>query len=257
MLKEASVSNLHIEVAQPEDADWIWTLIRSSFKGPHMRYIATGQDGYEFFLRDFIDRGESNDRQLFVCKVDGHRAGFADVILPNAGPNFLTRIAVSSEFQGQSISTRMLEQIQLTAASTNVWKLDVFSDNTHARGVYDSLGFQTETQNTWLARIIGHKLCSDQALSSDANDESYARYGFTKTVVENRLISIAGSAIRCQTGEELTDDRFLSAVQDFYPEVDRAFIIASVFPNRYHFKKDIFEVARSLRLTGVINPVTA
>src|SRR5699024_12549499 len=79
---------------------------------------------------------------------------------------------------------------------------------------------------------------------------NYALYGFTNTLLQNRSISIAGTAVRCYDTSSFLDDVFLNQVQEKYPKIDRAFIILDVANKELYSCAEAFEIVRSHRMVG-------
>lgn len=246
------MSKLRIEEAQPEHADEIWKIIQTSFVGEHSPYIATGQPGYKDYLIDRLHQERSDNKILIVAKSSRHVAAFADITLNTEEANFLTRIAVARGFRGNGIVRQMMRLIHEAYKSGGQWELDVLSTNTGARNMYESFGFTTVSQRKWVGRLLPEIVNNTTVsnVSHESDDLYYLRYGFTTTQVQDRAVSIAGSAVRCNDISSFLDNSFLTKVREQFPLIDRAFIILDASDNRIGSFADAFEIVRSDRMTG-------
>ncbi|MDI3331569.1 MAG: GNAT family N-acetyltransferase [Micrococcus sp.] len=246
------MDNFSIGTARAEDVDEIWAIIRTSFRGSHSPYIATGQSGYRSYLEEMLhDENESN-RRIVVAKESGRVAAFADVTLNTASPNFLSRIAVAPLYRGRGLATRLMKEIQREIGTTSQWELDVLHSNSSAHRMYRALGFRTTSTKKWIGRLIPANDALDPETNSvhSAADQAYQRYGFTRVEIQDRLASIAGTAVRCHDPGDFLDNGFLAKVRDGFPRVDRAFIISDARDSRVPILPDMFEIARSDRMIG-------
>src|SRR5699024_4882598 len=211
-----------------------------------------GQTGYEEYLSDRLYHERSDSKFLIVATISGHVAAFADITLTSQGANFLTRIAVGRDFRGSGIVRQMMRRIQDTYKSGSQWELDVLSTNTGARNMYASLGFNTVSRRKWVGRLLPQYVNNTKAnkFTRDSEDSDYSRYGFTNTEVQNRAVSIAGSAVRCHDISRFLDNSFLTKVQEQFPQIDRAFVILDASDNRLDSFTDAFEIVRSERMSG-------
>jgi ribosomal protein S18 acetylase RimI-like enzyme len=83
-----------------------------------------------------------------VIEADGQIVGYVQ-ILDKEDRIYVQNIAVSQEFQGKGIGTRILKKLQLSAAARNVpLQLGVFRTNTLAQRLYERLGFRRTGETT-------------------------------------------------------------------------------------------------------------
>jgi predicted N-acetyltransferase YhbS len=251
MLNGQRVDNLSISTGHAGDVDKIWSIICSSFRGPHSQYIATGQPGYRFYLEEMLRDKNENHRRIIVAKENDQVAAFADVTVNSSTPNFLNRIAVGVPFRGRGLATRLMREIQRDIDAHPEWELDVLHSNAGAHQMYRRLGFRTTSTKKWTGRLIANNLTRPKTTSNrSVADQAYERYGFTQVDFQGRFASVAGTAARCHIPEDFSDNNFLAQVQDRFPRVDRAFIISDARETRLSNLPETFEIARSDRMIG-------
>lgn len=243
--------DLQIKFATHDHVEDIWKIIRSSFDGPQSQYVAIGQPGYSLYLHDLLNNSNTGPKLMVLAMVHGQVAGFADITINRDSPNFLTRIAVKSDFRGYGVAGLTMSEIQRTYGTRNEWELDVFQENTGARRLYESFGFAVTSTNKWLGRMLPLRAgVDDGMIQSHAEDPTYSRYGFTNIDIQGHNISIAGAAVRCREIDLFLDDSFLAKVQQKFPKVNRTFIVFDEADDRLSSRADVFEIGRSDRMAG-------
>lgn len=240
--------DLQLELATPKHLDDLYKIIKTSFNEPQSRYLAIGQPGYKHYLRDLLPKNGSGPQLLFAGTIDGEIGGFVDVTIGQTGPNFLTRIAVKSNYRGYGVSKLMLSLIQQNYSTERRWELDVFQSNIGAKRLYESLGFEVLATKKWLGRMLPRTQRTDS--SSDFESPQYRLYGFTTTVIRGHHFSVAGSAVRCRDLETFSNNTLLSQAQEQFPRVDRAFIVLDDSVEDLSAVEDTFEIGRSHRMSG-------
>jgi ribosomal-protein-alanine N-acetyltransferase len=122
---------LHIEPAQPRDADAVAKLHASSF------YRGWPRQDIESYLLD------SDTPTLVACDARRHIAGFAMLRILGDDVELMT-IAVDKKFQGKGVGEALLkacfEDLMMTPAKRMI--LEVAADNPSALRLYEKLGFK-------------------------------------------------------------------------------------------------------------------
>ena len=151
-------SGLHIEPAQPRDADAVATLHAKSF------YRGWPRQDIEAYLID------PDTPTLVACDARRNIAGFAMLRILGDDVELMT-IAVDKKFQGKGVGAALLkacfEDLMMTPVKRMV--LEVAADNPAAIKLYGKLGFQKISERKgYYARADG-QLATALVMARDLN----------------------------------------------------------------------------------------
>ena len=139
--------SVEIRLIRESDVEGFWSALDAV--ASEKRYLATTRAPPLAEARDFIVDNIRNNHAKYVAEADGQIIGWADAI---PGRRDSTRhmagvgMGVVEAWRGRGIGRRLLE-----AVIDHCWRarlvrieLEVFTDNTQAIALYESLGFEYE-----------------------------------------------------------------------------------------------------------------
>ena len=143
-----------IRTVSTTDLPAVQNLIRASFDPLLHPYMVSTQQGAEHYLRVFVEFAEFHrDRYLILAESESNDLlAFAEFRLIEGGVGFLSYICVVETARGQGIAKKLIFRCLEHFSEIHTVQLDVFANNHIAKSLYERLGFQEISQNTWLIR---------------------------------------------------------------------------------------------------------
>lgn len=146
--------NYILRKARSSDQEIIWKILQQAVERRRRDGSSQWQDGYP--NQDTVEADIKNNYG-FVLEINGEIAGYAAIIFAiepayeviegnwfsNGEYVVVHRVAVSDQFAGQGIATKIFEEIESVAKSNQVFsiKVDTNFDNTPMLKILEKLGY--------------------------------------------------------------------------------------------------------------------
>lgn len=218
------------------DVELVRQLVAESFDAEILPFMTFGQHGIARFLANSV-RFPLLDGRVERVVVDssrksGHLAAFADFRLPEPTLGFLSNVCVEPESRGERLTSRLIEDFVASHPELTRVELDMFSDNSTARKIYQSLGFETVRSTSWVARSIGDQLEAADSIAIPGLPSSLAawdEYGFCELEVLHNgrafHLGLVGDKLRSRSLRDLEDESLMDAVSAVFGHVQSAFAV--------------------------------
>jgi hypothetical protein len=128
------------------------------------------------------------------------------------------------------VATSLIAQFLELNPDLTQLQLDVFRDNDAAVGLYDKLGFATQSSGAWVTRPLPVADGFVEVASLPTSLAAHRAYGFCELDIVGPVHSVrigllGEKVLKCPTADTFMNDRLLAALRQTFHGVDRAFAV--------------------------------
>lgn len=253
---------LRARPAEVSDASAIVEIMRSEFPRKLLSYTVFGCGGVERYVRDSIRRQSAGTAVWYLFESQRSQAAAVAEVRRTQTSLFLNQIFVRRSERGKGIGRRLMFHGLHASRDLNQphVELDVLADNSLARRIYRSLGFQRVFEQLWMEMPLsdggehaGHPEDLDQA------NRTHREYGFSEFSLHvgsqtYRIGRLGGHLFRTKQRTVLADRSALATLRRLDPQrrvlcIDRTDSASPPIPEK------AVEKARTIRLVASLDHV--